>query len=315
MNINNLNPNNQETLLGYDNLFLSITNLYKNKKLPNKILFSGAKGIGKATFAYHIINYIFSVNEDLPYDLSNYKINNLNKSYNLVKNNSHPNFYLIDILNENKVIEISQIRKMIDYANKSTFNSREKIILIDNVENLNLNSSNALLKIIEEPNDNILFILIHDNSKKILDTIKSRCIKFNFTLSLDECINITNKITKKNINDLLNLDLINHYNTVGDFINLINFSSASNIDISNLNLKSFLINIIENKYYKKNIFIKNNVYKFIDFYFLKLINLNKSDKKISFFYQKFIKKIYFLKKFNLDEEAFFIEFKTKILNG
>ncbi len=315
MNINNLNPNNQETLLGYDNLFLSITNLYKNKKLPNKILFSGAKGIGKATFAYHIINYIFSANEDLPYDLDNYKINNLNKSYNLVKNNSHPNFYLIDILNENKVIEISQIRKMIDYANKSTFNSREKIILIDNVENLNLNSSNALLKIIEEPNDNILFILIHDNSKKILDTIKSRCIKFNFTLSLDECINITNRITKKNINDLLNLDLINHYNTVGDFINLINFSSVSKIDISNLNLKNFLINIIENKHYKKNIFIKNNIYKFIDFYFLKLINLNKSDKKISFFYQKFIKKIYFLKKFNLDEEAFFIEFKTKILNG
>ena len=315
MNIDNLNPSNQETLLGYDNLFLSITNLYKNKKLPNKILFSGAKGIGKATFAYHIINYIFSANEDLPYDLDNYKINNLNKSYNLVKNNSHPNFYLIDILNENKVIEISQIRKMIDYANKSTFNSREKIILIDNVENLNLNSSNALLKIIEEPNDNILFILIHDNSKKILDTIKSRCIKFNFTLSLDECINITNRITKKNINDLLNLDLINHYNTVGDFINLINFSSVSKIDISNLNLKNFLINIIENKHYKKNIFIKNNIYKFIDFYFLKLINLNKSDKKISFFYQKFIKKIYFLKKFNLDEEAFFIEFKTKILNG
>jgi len=315
MKTNNLNSNNQEILFGYDNLFLNTINLYKNNKLPNKIIFSGAKGIGKATFAYHIINYIFSANEDFSYDLNNCKINNFNKSYNLVKNNSHPNFYLIDLLNDNKVIEISQIRKMIDYANKSTFNNREKIILIDNAENLNLNSSNALLKIIEEPNDNILFILIYDNSKKILDTIKSRCIKFNFNLSFNECINITNKITKKNIHDLLNLDLINHYNTVGDFINLINFSSESNIDISKLNLKSFLINIIENKYYKKNIFIKNNVYKFIDFYFLKLINLNKSDKKISFFYEKFIKKIYFLKKFNLDDEAFFIEFNTEILNG
>tara|TARA_B100000029_G_scaffold371950_1_gene366025 strand:- start:824 stop:1438 length:615 start_codon:yes stop_codon:yes gene_type:complete len=204
---------------------------------------------------------------------------------------------------------------MIDYANKSSFNNREKIILIDNVENLNLNSSNALLKIIEEPNDNIFFILINDNNKKILDTIRSRCIKFNFNLSSNECINIANKITKKNINDLFNLDLINHYNTVGDFINLINFSSTSNIDISKLDLKNFLINIIENKHYKKNIFIKNNVYKFIDFYFLKLINLNKSNREISFFYEKFIKKIYFLKKFNLDEESFFIEFKTKILNG
>tara|TARA_B100000029_G_scaffold252762_1_gene249721 strand:- start:695 stop:1642 length:948 start_codon:yes stop_codon:yes gene_type:complete len=315
MNIDTFSSNNQKILFGYDNLFLNIINLYKNKKLPNKIIFSGAKGIGKATFAYHIINYIFSTHENHSYDLNNYKINNLNKSYNLVRNNSHPNFHLIDLLNDNKVIEISQIRKMIDYVNKSSFNNREKIILIDNAEYLNLNSSNALLKIIEEPNDNVLFILIYDNSKKILDTIKSRCIKFNFNLSFDECVNITNKITKKNINDLLNLDLINHYNTIGDFINLINFSSSSNIDISNLNLKNFLINIIENKYYKKNIFIKNNIYKFIDFYFLKLINLKKSDKKIFFFYEKFIKKIYFLKKFNLDEEAFFIEFKTRILNG
>ena len=43
-----------------------------------------------------------------------------------------------------------------------------KIILIDNVENLNLNSVNALLKIIEEPNENIIFILIHDLTKKNL---------------------------------------------------------------------------------------------------------------------------------------------------
>ena len=129
MNINNINPNNQETLFGYDNLFLNIINLYKNKKLPNKIIFSGVKGIGKATFAYHIINYIFSVNEDFSYNLSNFKINNLNKSYNLVKNNSHPNFHLIDLLNDNKVIEISQVRKMIDYANKSSFNNGSLLAL------------------------------------------------------------------------------------------------------------------------------------------------------------------------------------------
>ena len=71
---------------------------------------------------------------------------------------------------------------MINYANKSSFNNKERIILIDNVENLNLNSSNALLKIIEEPNDNVFFILIFDNTKKILETVKSRCLKFNFTL-------------------------------------------------------------------------------------------------------------------------------------
>ena len=315
MNLLKLSPNNQKQLYNYKNTFLSIAKLYENKKLPNKILFSGSKGIGKATFAYHLINYVFSNKEQFPYDLSNFKINNSNKSFNLIKNNSHPNFHLIDLLDDKKVIEIAQIRKMINYANKSAFNNKERIILIDNAENLNLNSSNALLKIIEEPNDNVFFILIFDNNKKILETVKSRCLKFNFTLSSNECIYITKQIIQKDINDIINLDLINYYNTVGDFINLINFSLSSNLEVSNLDLKNFLINIIENKLYKKDAFIKNNIYKFIEFYFLKLISLNKSQKKIHLLYENFIKKIFYLKKFNLDEEAFFIEFKTKILNG
>ena len=315
MNLINHKPNNQEILLGYDKFFKNIINLYKNKKLPNKILFSGQKGIGKATFAYHLINYIFSNNEDFPYDINNCKINNSNKSFKLVQNNSHPNFHLIDLLDDKKVIEIAQIRKMINYANKSAFNNKERIILIDNAENLNLNSSNALLKITEEPNDNVFFILIFDNSKKILETVKSRCLKYNFALSFNECVKITNKIIHGDVNQIINIDLINHYNTVGDFINLINFSLSSNLEVSNLNLKKFLLTVIENKYYKKDNFIKNNIYKFVEFYFSKLMNLNKSHKQIPFLYESFIKKIFYLKKFNLDEEAFFIELKAKVLNG
>jgi len=315
MNLINNKPNNQEILLGYDKFFKNIINLYKSKKLPNIILFSGSKGVGKATFAYHLINYIFSNNEDFSYDINNCKINNSNKSFKLVQNNSHPNFHLIDLLDDKKVIEIAQIRKMINYANKSAFNNKERIILIDNAENLNLNSSNALLKITEEPNDNVFFILIFDNSKKILETVKSRCLKYNFALSFNECVKITNKIIQGDVNQIINIDLINHYNTVGDFVNLINFSLSSNLEVSNLNLKKFLLTVIENKYYKKDNFIKNNIYKFVEFYFSKLMNLNKSHKQIPFLYESFIKKIFYLKKFNLDEEAFFIEFKTKILNG
>jgi len=315
MNLAHLKPNNQDILLGYNDLFLNIINLYNNKKLPNKILFSGSKGIGKATFAYHLVNYIFSANEQFSYDVNNFKINNSNKSFNLIKNNSHPNFHLIDMLDEKKVIEISQIREMINYANKSSFNNKEKIIFIDNVENLNLNSSNALLKIVEEPNENVMFILIFDNSKKILQTVKSRCLKFNFFLSSTECVNITNNIIQKDLHDIVNIDLINHYNTTGDFINLINFSLKSDIDVYGYDLKNFLLNIIENKHYRKNIYIKKNIYKFIEFYFLKLINLNKSHKQIYSLYEAFIKKIFYLRKFNLDEETFFIEFKNKILNG
>ena len=315
MNLQTLKANNQNKLFNYNNLFLNVVNLYNNKKLPNKIIFSGPKGIGKSTFAYHLLNYIFSKNEEFNYNLSNFEINILNKSYNLVLNNSHPNFHMIDLADNKNVIEISQIREMINYANKSSFNSKERIILIDNSEYLNLNSSNALLKIIEEPNENVIFILISDNSKSLLETIKSRCLRFNFSMSHEECLNVTNKIIQSNLLDIINKDLINHYNTVGDFINLINFSTSSKINISEISLKNFLISLIDEKFYKNELFIKKNIYKYIEFYFLKLIKLDKFDKKKFFIYENFIKKIHNLKKFNLDEESFFIELKTKVLNG
>ena len=315
MNLIETKSNNQKKLFSHDDLFLNLINLYDQKKLPNKIILSGSKGIGKATFAYHFTNYIFSKNEEFNYDKLNFKINDLNRSYNLVFNNSHPNFYLVDIIDDKKVIEINQIREMINYTNKSAFNNKERIVLIDNVENLNQSSSNALLKIIEEPNENVFFILIHDNSKKISETLNSRCLKFNIFLSFKNCIEVTNKIINNNVYSFINKNLINHYSTVGELINLVNFSQSIDLNIASSNLKDFLLNIIDGKHYSKDPYIKKNIYKYIEFYLFELFNIESSKKNISLIYENFIKKIYYLKKFNLDEESFFIEFKTKILNG
>jgi len=314
MNLLELKSNNQKQLFSFENIFLDIINLYDKKKLPNKILFSGPKGTGKATLAYHLANYVFSKKEEYSYDINKFKINDLNKSYKLIVNNSHPNFHLIDVLADKKIIEISQIRQMINYANKSAFNNRERIVLIDNAENLNLNSLNALLKIVEEPNENIIFIIIFDNNKTILNTLKSRCLKFNLFLTFDQSIDTVNTIIKKNVYDLISKDLINHYTTTGDFINLINFSLLSKIDLSEISLKNFLINLIDEKHYKKNGFIKNNIYKYVEFYLLNLMKFKTSRNKISSLYKNFINKMHNLKKFNLDEESFFIEFKAKVLD-
>ena len=97
-----------------NNLLNLIKLIYKNNKLPNKILFSGQKGIGKSTLAYHLINYILSENEEFSYDIENFKINENNKSYKLtIQNKINPNFNLIDVLDEKKRIDINQIRDLI----------------------------------------------------------------------------------------------------------------------------------------------------------------------------------------------------------
>ena len=154
-------PSENTKLYGMSHFFDEIAKLYSRKKMPTKILLSGKKGVGKSTLAYHIINSILSSNEEFGYDTNNLTINEKNRSFKLLQNNTHPNFYLIDLLNDKKNIDVAQIREMIIYTNKSSFNNMAKFILIDNIENLNKNSVNALLKVIEEPNDNVFFTIVN----------------------------------------------------------------------------------------------------------------------------------------------------------
>jgi len=310
-----MHPSEQIKLYGLDKYLLEIIRLYDLRKMPIKILLSGKKGIGKSTLAYHLINYIFSKSEERKYNLKNLSINNDNKSFKLVKNNSHPNFYLIDLIDEKKNIEINQIRNMINYTNKSSFNKMPRIILINNIQNLNKNSTNALLKTVEEPNDNIFFILIHDSNKFIMPTLKSRCLTFKMNLSFKETVDISNLLLKENFLDMINHELINYYNTPGDLINLIKFSIEKKIMLKNLSLVEFLHVLIDNNYYKKNKFVKNLILNYIELYFLKIYKASNKKDSILNFYYLFINKINNANKFNLDEEGLFLEFKSKLLNG
>ena len=282
--------------------------------MPTKILLTGKKGLGKSTLAYHIINYILSNTEDFKYDSSNLTINKENRSFKLLQNNSHPNFYLIDLLNDKKNIDVAQIREMITYTNKSSFNNMPRFILIDNIENLNKNSINALLKIVEEPNENIFFFLINNNEKYILPTLKSRCLTFNINFTFNQSMHVSNQILDKNIFDLINFDLINYYNTPGEIIHLINFSKEKNIDLKDYTLISFLHLLIDAGYYKKNKFVKDLLVNFIELFFLKEYKLSTTKRSLFNFYHNFMIKIHNAEKFNLDEESLFLEFKSKLLN-
>ena len=302
----------QKSLFGHYEIFDTLKNLYLNKKFPNKIILSGEKGIGKCTLAYHVINYILSLNEDHNYDTKDYKINSENKSFKLIKNKSNPNFNLIDVEDGKKNIDINQIRDLISNLNKSSFNESPRFVLIDNINLLNLNSVNALLKVIEEPNDNINFILINSN-KRVLATLKSRCINFKISLSQNQVIEITNKIINQDIHNLFNKELINYYTTPGQLLRVLKISEEFEIDVKNLSLENFLSLIIKNKLYKKDKKLIELTYSFIEIYFRNKVNIKNIE--ILSFYTFFLKKIINTKIYNLDEESIFMEFEDRILNG
>jgi|TARA_B110000438_G_scaffold64105_1_gene64639 DNA polymerase III subunit delta' len=308
-------PYLQTKLFYLDNYINELIDLHDKKILPNKILLTGRKGSGKSTLAYHLINYILSQNEINSYDVKSNQIYRENKSYKLIKNKIHPNFHLIDLKKDKKNIEINQIREMIEYTSKSSFNNSPRLIMIDNLEFMNVNSINALLKILEEPNHKIYFLLIHNSNEKIYNTLRSRCLPFKINLSFHQSINIANNLLNKDIMNLLNIELMSYYNTPGDFINLINFAEENNLDLSEYSLKNFLLFMINENLYKKSNFVKFNIFSYIELYFLKIFMQNSNKNLINKFYSSFIKKIDTTNKFNLDYESLFIEFKSKILNA
>ncbi len=305
----NLSANNQTDLYGLEDQFYEFVKLYNNKKLPNKILLSGQKSIGKCTLAYHLINFILSQNEEFSYNLDKLTINQENKSFKLIQNGSHPNFNLIDINSEKKKIDIDQIRNLINNLNKSSLNSKPRFILIDNIEYLNINSINALLKILEEPNENTYFILINNN-KKITPTILSRCLNFKIALSNEKILTISNKLLNNNIYNLINKDLLNYYLTPGKIYNLVKFSKEKEINLNNINLNNLLSLLINKAYYKEDNKIKIIIYDLVESFLLKNISIIYSD-----LFSYFLKRINDTKNFNLDEESLFIEINTKLLNA
>ena len=308
----NLTPINQTQLYGLDKYINELVRFYNKGIYPNKILLSGQKGIGKSTLAFHFINYVLTLNEKYKYDLQRFHINENSSEFKTIINKSNTNLITVDINEDKKSIDINQIRELIVNLNKSSFNKKPRFVLIDNIELLNNNSINALLKTLEEPNENINFILINNN-KKILSTLLSRCINFKINLSNNDYLQISNQLLNDDLNNLISQDLINYYFTPGEIYYLVQFSFKNNYDLSNLDLKSFLKILIDDGHYKKNNFITNVMFNLIEFYFRKL-NVSFS-KLINEKYSYFVKRIANTKTYNLDKESLFIEFNENILDG
>ena len=308
----NLEPSIQLNLYAIGNYLLDLSKLHSCDKFPNKILLSGEKGIGKSTLAYHLINFILSQDEEFSYDLQNLKIDPKNKSFKLLQNKSNPNFILVDVNEEKKSIDINQIRNLIITLNKSSFNNKVRFVLIDNIELLNINAVNALLKVLEEPNDNINFILINNN-KKIVPTLKSRCLNFKVQLSTNQAFDVINKILNDNYINLINEEILNNYNTPGEILRLIDFDKKNEIDLKQTNLVKLINKIIVDKNYKKDSYTKQLIYSLIEIYFRNDISINNI--QLINLYHYFLKKINYTKVYNLDEESLFMEFEDRVLNG
>ena len=256
--------------------------------------------------------------EDHSYDFMNFTINPLNRSFRLVNQQYHPNFYLIENFIDKQTIGIKQIKDMISYVNKTSYERKIKFILIDNAEYLNLHSVNALLKIIEEPHLNTFVIIIHNSSIKLVETLKSRCIEFKIFFSNQERQKILENLLiyydlKIDINLLEKIK--SFYDSPGTILNLIKLINEGVIDMSNPNLIGVISNLMEFILKNKNNTNLNLLQNAIELFFFQELKKTNNKNKISLNYTKVINGLNFFRKYNIDMNNTFYEIKENIVHG
>ena len=164
-------------VFGHMKQYKFLVDSYK-KRLPHAWILSGEKGVGKRTFIKKFIscvlaNDLFDTEIKIDICFAHDQLLSINKSFNtsVFEINKHP---------ENKG-DIDTVREIIAKIKLTNFsNKHSKYLLIDNFDDLNNNSKNALLKTIEEPPENTLIFIIAHNIKGVPKTILSRCINLSF---------------------------------------------------------------------------------------------------------------------------------------
>lgn len=152
----------------------------------NALILSGANNSGRELLVNELIQYMLCLNP-----LSNLACNKCAACV-LFKAGNHPDYRILtseDYLEKkNAQIKVEQIRELAELLNRSAHVSKIKIVDLPRLSelDLNLNSANALLKILEEPPSECFFILQTNNLSRVLATIKSRCFKYQLQLPTKE---------------------------------------------------------------------------------------------------------------------------------
>ena len=271
---NFLDPLSSTKLVLMDRFLNEMIELYNSNKFPKVLLLNGQKGIGKFTLVFHFLNYIFTKEENKPYNLKDKIINKDSFFYNQILNKTNQDVMLLRA-EENKNIKIDDIRNLKTTLSRSSLSNKPRFVVIDEVEFINENSTNALLKSLEEPSDNNFFILINNQQAELIKTISSRCLKSNIFLNSQETKTIINYLLE--YNNIKGLIDSNNNLTPGLFIQFNEIYSKLNITKED-KIQSKIRKLLNGYNKNKSKVLINLTLFLIDQYFLKLAQAN--EKKI-----------------------------------
>ena len=164
-------PQQFRDLVGNDMIRIILINSIKDSKIRTAYFFCGGRGSGKTTSARifaKALNCINPIDGEPCNECESCRLINEGKSFDVIE---------IDAASENSVQSIRELSNSIQYA---PINSKRKVVILDEVHCLTVQASNALLKTLEEPPAHVVFIFCTTDPQKVLETIKSRTMMFQF---------------------------------------------------------------------------------------------------------------------------------------
>ena len=141
------------------------------KQLPSGLLITGSADTGKGMLVDRLVRYLLCAAEtEKPCGQCS--------QCALLDAGTHPDYLHVTLEDSKKQILINQIRDMIEWATQTSFLGGYKACVLDPADKLNVQSSNALLKSLEETPANTLICLVTDSPASLLPTIRSRCQQY-----------------------------------------------------------------------------------------------------------------------------------------
>ncbi|MGN1327933.1 MAG: DNA polymerase III subunit delta' [Clostridia bacterium] len=179
---------NFDGIIGNNKIKKELEENVKNGNISHSYMFLGQEGIGKRQIAIEFAKMILCLSEkNRACDICNSCIK--------FKSNNNPDFTILEP--DGNSLKIAQIRDIQEKIYEKPIVSNKKVFIIDDSDKMTEEAQNSLLKTLEEPPEYIVIILITSNENKLLNTIKSRCLKISFNNIPTE--EMTEYITKNQI--------------------------------------------------------------------------------------------------------------------
>jgi DNA polymerase-3 subunit delta' len=208
--ISAVHPRETTALFGHRDAEMALLNAYRSGRIPHAWLIGGAAGIGKATLAYRMARFVLAHRKPLASDVQRAETLHIDPNDPVARHvaaGAHGGLLTLERTLNDKgvlrtVITVDETRETISFFGSTAAVEGWRVCIVDTVDELNPNAANALLKILEEPPQQSLFLLVSHAPARVLPTILSRCRKLSLRpLATDDVVRAAATATNKAVDD------------------------------------------------------------------------------------------------------------------